>query len=136
MAAFIYIPGGIGAILCMVFVHRMGRTRGDFFALAAVVAFIVLSLSSWSLFGKTESDLLTPVWFQEMLGRLQFSEHRLMPSWWLSSGLLEAARTDDSASCRGILGRKLTVSFTADFQRVVLSRVGCRDGCKDLPHQL
>ena len=49
-------------------------------------------LLCWSLLKKTESNLLTPVWFQEMLGRLQFSEHRLLPSWWLSSGLLEAAR--------------------------------------------
>ena len=26
-----------------------------------------------------------------MLGRLQFTQHRLLPSWWLSAGLLEAA---------------------------------------------
>src|SRR5690606_36471407 len=34
---------------------------------------------------------MTPEWFQDVLARLQFSEQRLAPSWWLSSGLLEAA---------------------------------------------
>ncbi len=45
-----------------------------------------------------ESNLLTPGWFQEMLGRLQFTERRLLPSWWLSSGLLEAGRDSWSES--------------------------------------
>ncbi len=34
---------------------------------------------------------LTIAWFQDVLARLQFSEQRLLPSWWLSTGLLEAA---------------------------------------------
>ncbi len=33
--------------------------------------------------------MLTPGWFQELLTRLKLSEYRLLPSWWLSSGLLE-----------------------------------------------
>ncbi len=37
MAAFIYIPGGIGAILCMVFVHRLARIRRQSVAIAGVV---------------------------------------------------------------------------------------------------
>ena len=35
---------------------------------------------------------MTPEWFQEMFARLQFTEQRLLPSWWLSTGLLEASR--------------------------------------------
>jgi len=34
---------------------------------------------------------MTPSWFQDVVARLEFSEQRLFPSWWLSSGLLEAA---------------------------------------------
>jgi ABC-2 type transport system permease protein len=37
-------------------------------------------------------DLLTPTWFRDMIGRLGFSQHYLLPSWWLSAGLLQAAR--------------------------------------------
>ncbi|MBI3839543.1 MAG: hypothetical protein HY288_16610 [Planctomycetia bacterium] len=94
MAAFIYIPGGIGAILCMLFIHRVARIQRHFVAFSAWAAVAAAILFAWSLLGKTEGNLLTPIWFQEMLGRLQFSEYRLLPSWWLSSGLLEAARSD------------------------------------------
>jgi ABC-2 type transport system permease protein len=98
MAAFIYIPGGIGAILCMLFVHRLARIRRHVVALSVLAGTIAIGMLAWSLVGKTEGNLLTPLWFQEMLARLQFSEHRLLPSWWLSSGLLEAARSDTSPS--------------------------------------
>ncbi len=94
MLAFVYIPGGLGAMVCMVFVHRLARVRRRLLAAGIAAAVCGALVVGWSLLGKTESDLLTPRWFQEMLARLQFSEHRLLPSWWLSSGLLEAARTD------------------------------------------
>ncbi len=98
MAAFVYIPGGLGAILCLAFVHRVSRVRRQFFAMVGLLAALGVAFLCWSLLGETRSDLLTPLWFQEMLSRLQFSEHRLLPSWWLSSGLLEAARNDMPAS--------------------------------------
>ena len=51
---------------------------------------------------------MTPQWFQEVLGRLRLSEQRLLPSYWLSSGLLEAAHpapaTSAVASWRESLG--------------------------------
>lgn len=94
MAAFVYIPGGIGAILCMLFVHHLARIRRQALALSALVGTVGIVAIGWTLFAKTEDNLLTADWFQEMLGRLQFSEHRLLPSWWLSSGLLEASRND------------------------------------------
>jgi ABC-2 type transport system permease protein len=34
---------------------------------------------------------MTPAWLDQMLSRLRYAEQRLLPSWWLSSGLLEAA---------------------------------------------
>ncbi len=110
MAAFVYIPGGIGAILCMLFVHRLARIQRHFIAILVLATVAALGLLAWSLLRKTEGNLLTPTWFQEMLGRLQFSEHRLLPSWWLSSGLLEAARTDDSPAGRR-LGPKACCFF-------------------------
>ena len=33
---------------------------------------------------------MTPGWFQELSHRLRFTEIRLLPSWWLSAGLIEA----------------------------------------------
>ena len=47
---------------------------------------------AWGLLANTESRVLTLNWFQHLLGRVSFAEQRLLPSWWFSSGLLEAAR--------------------------------------------
>jgi len=94
MFAFIYIPGGIGAILCLLVVHRVPRIRFYALVTAGVALVVVTGLLVWSLSRATES-ILTPLWFQELLSRLEFSEHRLLPSWWLSSGLLEAARGNE-----------------------------------------
>lgn len=127
MAAFVYIPGGLGAVLCMLFIHRLGRLRRHVLALAVLAVLVGGAAVVWSLMGKTEDNLLTPAWFQEMLGRLQFSEHRLLPSWWLSSGLLEAARNDSSrdswAEC--LLFLSLLIS-NALVLRVLAMEVGRR----------
>jgi ABC-2 type transport system permease protein len=130
MGAFIYIPGGIGAILCMLIVHHLASARRHLLALAVAGGILGLGLLAWSLLEKTESDLLTPLWFQEMLARLQFSEHRLLPSWWLSSGLLEAARTDSGPHAgapwaESLLFLSLLIS-NALFLRVLAVAVGKR----------
>jgi ABC-2 type transport system permease protein len=136
MAAFIYIPGGIGALLCMFFVHRLARIRRHFFAGFIVLALVAIVLLCWSLLEKTEGNLLTPVWFREILGRLQFSEHRMLPSWWLSSGLLEASRTDAAQASwaesllflsllisNALLLRILVVELSARIYRVSYSEL-------------
>lgn len=92
MCAFIYIPVAVGAIGCLLLVWRVPRIRMHATPLVISGSVLILILLVWSLLSGAENNLLTPMWFQEMLGRLQFSEHRLLPSWWLSSGLLEAAR--------------------------------------------
>jgi ABC-2 type transport system permease protein len=90
--AFVYIPAAIGGILCLLIVHRMPSIRLHALAVAlmAVVGAIVWFV--WMTFRGAESDLMTPRWFQDMFARLQFTEQRLLPSWWLSTGLLEASR--------------------------------------------
>ncbi|MCH7687664.1 MAG: hypothetical protein IH899_13440 [Planctomycetes bacterium] len=98
MLAFAYIPCAIGAIACVLIVHRLPRIRLLALSLL-IVAMIVLTVAAlWSLFGVQEGELLTPIWFRDTLGRLQFAEQRLLPSWWLSSGLLESSRQPDPAA--------------------------------------
>jgi ABC-2 type transport system permease protein len=96
MLSFVYIPGALGAVLCLVVVRKLPRLRIHVTLLIGL-ALLGASLLGWTLLRGAESDILTPSWFKEMLGRLQFSEHRLLPSWWLSSGLLEAARRDNGS---------------------------------------
>jgi ABC-2 type transport system permease protein len=103
LLAFLYIPAALGAVACLSIVRRVPKSRlwillGSLGAVIAAGAWV-----AWSLLSRTEQDLLTPYWFQELLGRMQFSEQRLLPSWWLSSGLLNAA-TDDWAESLLFLG--------------------------------
>ena len=76
---------------------QVPRLRLQWFAGLSILAIASLAYFGWSLLTGTENNILTPLWFQEILARLQFSQHRLLPSWWLSSGLLEAARNDPSS---------------------------------------
>lgn len=119
--SFVYIPAGIGAIICLLIVYFMPEKRRF-----VVFIFGGMLLGAgywlfWSLFKGPESDLLTPTWFQEMLGRLQLTERRLLPSWWLSSGLLEAARDSWSES---VMFLALMFSNALFFRQLALYTAG------------
>jgi ABC-2 type transport system permease protein len=93
VVAFVYIPGGLGAIICMLIVNWLPRVRIHAFTLTAVLVLGATGWLAWSMLTDVSHNLLTPRWFQEMSDRLRFTEQRLLPSWWLSAGLLEASRT-------------------------------------------
>lgn len=93
MGSFVCIPGAIGAIACMLVVRFLPTNRVHVLVLSAVLALAFGAAVAWSFVGAQSHELLTPDWFLEMLSRLRTSENRLLPSWWLSSGLLEAARS-------------------------------------------
>jgi len=100
MGAFVWIPGSLGAIVCMLVVRYLPTNRVHVLAIAAMLTAGLAIALVWSLASAQNSELLTPDWFLEMLSRLRATENRLLPSWWLSSGVLEAARSgwsDESA---------------------------------------
>jgi len=92
MVAFVYIPAGIGAMACLTTTRWLPGRQVHALAVAGVGVLAAVVWFVWSLATSPESNLLTPAWFQEMLTGLQFTERRLLPSWWLSTGLLEASR--------------------------------------------
>lgn len=98
LVAFTYIPAGIGAIACVAIVRFLPSRRVLILGLSVSAAVVVVVSIGWSLSANLNQNLLTPSWFREILDRLKFTEHRLLPSWWLSSGLLEAARREWSES--------------------------------------
>jgi len=92
MLAFVYIPAGIGALCCLGIVYKTPGNQARVLTLAAVAAVGVACWFVWSLANSPSHRALTPDWFQDMLDRTKPSEGRLLPSWWLSTGLLEATR--------------------------------------------
>ncbi|HEY2893189.1 MAG TPA: hypothetical protein VGJ16_03225 [Pirellulales bacterium] len=127
MAAFVYIPGGLGAIVCLVFVHRISRLHHRILWILGAAAIVLAIVLVWSLVSSSEHNMLGPAWFQEVLARLEFSEHRLLPSWWLTSGLLEAARADESRAnwAESLLFLSLLIS-NGLLLRVIAVAIGAR----------
>jgi ABC-2 type transport system permease protein len=90
--AFIYLPVALGAVACLLTVRFLPKNRLQFALFGGLLALAGLLWIGWTLLLGAESELLTFGWYQEVFTRLQITEGRLLPSWWLSTGLLEAAR--------------------------------------------
>jgi len=96
MVAFVFIPASLGSILCMLVVAVLPRLRLHAFSVLFATATFAALWLAWSTFGLTQSQVLTPAWFEETLSRLAMTEQVFLPSWWLSSGLLDAALRNES----------------------------------------
>lgn len=123
MLSFVFIPGGLGALACLLVVHFLPRLKLQAMVLAALAALAVVMLWGQAALAGPASDLLTPAWMQEMLGRLRFSEHRLLPSWWLSTGLLQAAHARSGSSqawSESVMFLALMVSNALLFHQLVV----------------
>jgi ABC-2 type transport system permease protein len=131
LVAFTYVPAGIGALACLLVVYRLPRVRWHVLGLVGFAILAGCLFSAWSLSGHAESNLLTPRWFQDMLDRLQITQHRLLPSWWLSAGLFQAARREASESVlflvlmvsNALFFRQLAVWTAAALYRPAFSRL-------------
>jgi ABC-2 type transport system permease protein len=91
MVSFITIPATLGAMLALAIVAWLPRYRLQATAGAALMVLLALAWLGWSALVTPGEDALTPPWFEQVLARLEISQQRLLPSWWLSTGLLEAA---------------------------------------------
>jgi ABC-2 type transport system permease protein len=92
LVAFVYIPCCVGALFCLMLAQYVPRLKSIFIA-AAIGAMVILGLLflnwiSWLPRG----DAVTVEWLQSMLNRLNITQFRLLPSWWLTTGLMSAAR--------------------------------------------
>ncbi len=98
MMAFVAIPAACGAVVCMLVVRFLPAVRVQTFVVVAGLAVLLGLLLVRALCGETSYELMTPQWIQEILQRLRFGEQRLLPSWWLATGLLEAAHPHSPGS--------------------------------------
>jgi len=103
--SFVLIPAGVGAIFCLLVVRLLPRLRTHMLVLLAVAVLLAGAWLGWRVFAYENRDIMAMTWFQDVLARLEFSEQRMLPSWWLSSGLLEAAHPVASEDGREV-GRR------------------------------
>lgn len=139
MLAFTYIPAGLGSLACLVVVYRLPQRRWHLLIVATgAVLLLVLGVRVLRMITiAADASLLTPAWFQEMLGRLSITEMRLLPSWWLSTGLLHGSQRgtpeiSDSAMflvlliANALFVRQLSVATAARLYRPAYSLLQAR----------
>lgn len=131
LIAFTYLPAAAGAILCVCVVRWLPGQRLVLLVLIGAATFLVLLAYGASLTADTHAGFFTPGWIQEMLGRLQATESRWLPSWWLSTGLLAAARGQAAESVmflvllvsNALFARQLGIGIAAQIYRSGYSRL-------------
>jgi ABC-2 type transport system permease protein len=91
LICFAIIPSGLGAIACLLLVSIAPRFRRAALALVALAMIAGGIYLIWVIVGSTRHQAMSALWLQSTLLRLRVAEQRVLPSWWLSTGLLEAA---------------------------------------------
>lgn len=97
MLPFVVIPAALGALIGLLLTAAVPRHRGKTLAILACVALAaaawiavdVLKLQS-GLAGFSGGEMKADV--QVILGKLEFTQHPLMPNYWITHGLLAVAR--------------------------------------------
>ncbi len=90
LLAFILIPGSLGGIGAILVAYFLPRRRKTFLGIC-IGALIVLSLVMIYRASQAPGEILTRDWLDAQLGQLAFSQHPLLPSRWISRGLISAA---------------------------------------------
>jgi ABC-2 type transport system permease protein len=91
LLAFVLIPGalgGAGAILVANYIPRRAKSILSLAAGAVFVTFVVVAVRM----AGTPGDAFSRDWLDAVLARLGFSQHPLLPSRWMSRGLVSSAR--------------------------------------------
>ncbi len=101
MLAFVMIPAALGGICCMALVGWLPRLRLQLLSVGVTLVCLGALWFAWTLLTETRADALSAAWFERAFTRLSVMEQKLLPSWWLASGLLEAARTDQGGQIAG-----------------------------------
>jgi ABC-2 type transport system permease protein len=90
--AFVYIPCSIGAICCLLVIHKLPNLRKIIVVTTLLVLIGAIAPLVWRTVSSPQSRLFGNEWFQETLYRFRFTQQEWLPSTWLTNGLLEAAR--------------------------------------------
>ena len=93
LIGFVMIPGSLGAIAAVLVASLLPRRQKTVLAALGLILLcgvIYLGARVWT----TPGDLFSQDWLDSMLSRLAFSQNPMLPSRWMSAGLVAAARGD------------------------------------------
>ncbi|TWT90033.1 hypothetical protein Mal64_04160 [Pseudobythopirellula maris] len=90
--SFVYIPCGVGALICLFLVYMMPAMRQAVAAVVALVSVAFAGRAVWLTVSGPQERLFGSEWFNETVRRFSITQEEWLPSSWLSHGLLEAVR--------------------------------------------
>ncbi len=122
--AFAAVASAAGAIACLLAIRIPRPARRLLGALLAGVLAIGFCLGIYSVLADQQVDVLSAFWLQQQLGRLSLAERQLLPSWWLSTGLLEAAH--GRAVVNDAAGFLVLLASTALVGELAVERLAAR----------
>ncbi|MCP4191923.1 MAG: hypothetical protein GY768_15015 [Planctomycetaceae bacterium] len=93
LLSFSAIAAGMGVIGCTVLIYFAPRLRLHSLAILITILIAMMIYFVWGAFSTRNDDMLSVLWLEQMLNKFQLAEQRVLPSWWLSTGLLEAAHS-------------------------------------------
>jgi ABC-2 type transport system permease protein len=92
MLAFVTLAVALGTLACLILLRVLPNYRRTALLFGAIFILGLMGTLGYSVFREaTQNDPFSLEWLQRILARLRYSEQRWLPSWWLSSGLIEAA---------------------------------------------
>lgn len=91
LVAFVGLPGAIGATVALFVGYLIPRRPKTILGVLGVIAIAVIGRFAWNLF-RTPGTALTPDWMDNLLGRLAFSRHPLLPSRWMARAVIDMAQ--------------------------------------------
>ena len=88
---FVCLPTSVGAILCLLLTLVLPKIRSYLLAAFIGGSIAAIGYGAYSVWNWSVPETITPFWVQQVMSRLKFAEYQVLPSWWLSMGLLELA---------------------------------------------
>lgn len=87
LIAFVGLPGGLGASVAILIGYIVPRRPKTILAVVSCILIILIGRFTWNLV-RTPGDALTPDWMDNLLGRLAFTRHPLLPSRWMAQAVV------------------------------------------------
>ncbi len=93
LLCFALIPCSVGALGCLLIVYWAPRFRATVLVVALLATVIVAGIAIGPILFSNDVHALDDRWIRDTITRLRFGSFNFLPSWWLSSGLLNLAHS-------------------------------------------
>jgi ABC-2 type transport system permease protein len=94
--SFVALPASLGAVAAVLVANFFPRRQKTVVILVSVLI-VSMAVALIINLARTPGPTLSSDWFVGLFGRLSFSQHPILPSRWMSVGLVAAAHEDMSA---------------------------------------